>query len=59
MQGLLAKAMKDKGVTGQQLSRMSGVSECTISAAKSGRGNLATTVKLFDALGLKLVYTSK
>ena len=59
MQGLLAKAMKEKGVTGQQLSKLSGVSECTISAAKSGRGQLATTAKLFDALGLRLIYTSK
>ena len=59
MQGLLAKAMKEKGVTGQQLSRVSGVSESVISAAKNGRGNLSTTVKLFDALGLRLVYIAK
>jgi len=59
MQDLLAKAMKERGVTGQQLSRMSGVSESVISAARNGRGNLATTVKLFDALGLRLVYTAK
>jgi len=59
MQDLLAKAMKEKGVTGQQLSRMSGVSESVISAARNGRGNLATTVKLFDSLGLRLIYTAK
>jgi len=59
MQDLLAKAMKEKGVTGQQLSRMSGVSESVVSAAKNGRGNLSTTVKLFDVLGLRLIYTAK
>jgi len=59
MQDLLAKAMKEKGVTGQQLSRMSGVSESVISAARNGRGNLSTTVKLLDALGLRLIYTAK
>jgi len=59
MQDLLAKAMKERGVTGQQLSRMSGVSESVISAARNGRGNLSTTVKLLDALGLRLIYTAK
>ena len=59
MQGLLDKAMKERGVTGRKLSQISGVSEAVISAARNGRGNLATTVKLFDALGLRLIYTSK
>ena len=57
---LLNEVMELKGVKAKELSRLSGVSETTISKIKNGAdARLSTMVELFDAMGLKLTYVKK
>ncbi len=54
--GVLNKVMLSKNMTGKQLSKLSGVSESTISAIKNGRGNIKTLEKLLNSMGHELTY---
>ena len=57
---LLNEVMELKGVKAKELSRLSGVSETTISKIKNGAdARFSTIAELFDAMGLKITYVKK
>lgn len=57
---LLDKVMRHKGIKANELSRLSGISETTISKVRNGADvRLTTMVALFDAMGLELTYKKK
>lgn len=57
---LLDEVMKYKGIKASELSRLSGISETTISKVRNGADvRLTTMVALFDAMGLELTYKKK